>query len=501
MILLEKIIFACPWSGTSGETLILARSIREFAGSLSDSSIWVFTSKSLEEFPKEAKNELMDLKAEIIQIDGDPEDLKFPFVGFVLAAATAESMAKGKTEYLVWIDSNSMIIKEPKKFLLKEGKNIGYRPVHHTLIGSIYDEPIDSFWRLIYQKCNVQNEKIFPMKTHVDGKILRPYVNSGFMSVRPEKGLFQLWWDIYKKLYKDPDFQRYYDKDGLYVTFIHQAVLAGIILSTMGKGELYELPFEYNYPIHLYPESPKEYQPESINDMVTIRLYLDKLKDPKWREQIPINDPLKSWIEKQLVHTLTDKEPISDKVKFGQIPLVYPIPIVLTGALVDGKANFEELGDVAVMGIKPAIICISSGKDNHTNKGILEHGTFSINFPTTKMIAETDYCGTVSGKDVDKSQLFDIFYGELETAPMIKECPVNLECKVIKEFLVEHRQIFIADVIQAHVSKEYVTEENGRKKIAEMTKLDPIIYALDNKYYKIGEPIGEGYKESKKLKK
>ena len=191
----------------------------------------------------------------------------------------------------------------------------------------------------------------------------------------------------------------------------------------------------------------------------------------------------------------------SKKVKFGKIPLVYPIPIVLAGALVDGKPNFEELGDVAVMGINPAIICISSGKDHHTNKGILEHETFSINFPTTKMMAVTDYCGVVSGKNIDKSVLFDAFYGELETAPMITDCPVNLECKVIKEFSIQHRQIFVAEVIQAYVNNEFVTEVDGRKKIADLTKLDPIIYALDNKYYKIGEPIGQGYQECGEYKK
>ena len=83
---------------------------------------------------------------------------------------------------------------------------------------------------------------------------------------------------------------------------------------------------------------------------------------------------------------------------------------------------------------------------------------------------------------------------------MIKKCPVNLECKVVKEFSIQHRQIFVADVVQAYINEEFVTEENDRKKVADLTKLDPIIYALDNRYYRIGESIGVGYQESKKLK-
>ncbi len=189
-----------------------------------------------------------------------------------------------------------------------------------------------------------------------------------------------------------------------------------------------------------------------------------------------------------------------NKVKFGKVPLVFPIPIILAGSLVHGKPNFETLGDVGIMGIKPPIVYISSGVDHYTNIGILDHETFSVNFPSTSLLTKTDYCGVVTGHKTDKSQLFDVFFGELETAPMIEECPVNLECKVIKEFSILHRQIFIGDVVQVYVTKDFVIESKGRKRIADMTKLDPIIYALDNRYYSIGEPIGVGYQESKKLR-
>ena len=46
----------------------------------------------------------------------------------------------------------------------------------------------------------------------------------------------------------------------------------------------------------------------------------------------------------------------------------------------------------------------------------------------------TDYCGTVSGHITDKSMLFKVFYGETSSVPMIEECPVNLECRVVHEF-------------------------------------------------------------------
>lgn len=188
------------------------------------------------------------------------------------------------------------------------------------------------------------------------------------------------------------------------------------------------------------------------------------------------------------------------KVELGAVPLVYPIPIILAGANVHGKPNFATLGDCGIMGINPPLVYISSHKEHHTNQGILENETYSINFPTTRMLAVTDYCGLVSGSQVDKSVLFETFYGELGTAPMIAECPVNLECRVVKEFSIQHRQIFVGEVVQAYVDEEFVVDRGERKGVADMTRLDPIIYALDNRYYRIGETIGLGYQEGKDFK-
>jgi flavin reductase (DIM6/NTAB) family NADH-FMN oxidoreductase RutF len=187
------------------------------------------------------------------------------------------------------------------------------------------------------------------------------------------------------------------------------------------------------------------------------------------------------------------------KTKIGPIPYLYPIPVVLVGADVNGTPNFELIGQTGIMGIKPPIVYISSGVDHYTNRGILDNGVFSINLPHTTMLAETDYCGVYSGHSVDKSRLFNLFYGELEKAPMIIECRVNLECKVIQNFNIEHRQIFIAKVVETFVDESLAIPKGDRYELSDLCLLDPIIYALDNCYYKIGQPIGKGYQEAHRL--
>jgi flavin reductase (DIM6/NTAB) family NADH-FMN oxidoreductase RutF len=172
------------------------------------------------------------------------------------------------------------------------------------------------------------------------------------------------------------------------------------------------------------------------------------------------------------------------------------VPIVLAGALVDGVPNYVTIGDTGLMGIKPPLVFISSHVNHHTNAGILVHKAFSINIPNTQMLVKVDYCGIVSGYDVDKSALFTNFFGELEKVPMIKECPVNLECQMVKEFRIEHRQIFIGEVFATHVDSSLLVEEG---KLPTLDAVDPILYALDNQYYRTGAPIGVGYSEGQKL--
>lgn len=189
---------------------------------------------------------------------------------------------------------------------------------------------------------------------------------------------------------------------------------------------------------------------------------------------------------------------MSPKIKLGKIPLVYPIPIVLVGATVQGRANFTTVGDCGIMGINPPLVYVSLNQEHHSTKGIGENHTFSINIPSTSLLAVTDYCGLVSGRETDKSGVFEVFYGELETAPMIAECRVNLECRVVEQFGIKHRRIYVGEVMQAYVEEGYVEEKEGKQVIGSMTKLDPIMYGLDNRYYRIGAAIGVGYREGKK---
>jgi hypothetical protein len=239
------------------------------------------------------------LDAHLVSFVIDESKLPFFFADTIQAIAFAESMAERDTGLLAWLDSNTLVLNEPTEFLLSEAKSLGYRPVHHTLIGSRFEDPLDPFWSQIYESCQVPQDRIFPMITHVDATEIRPYFNAGILVTRPTNRLFRIWHDSFFELYKKPRCETFYQQDERYEIFVHQAALSGVILSMFPIEELQELSSTYNYPLHLFEEDISEKKPSTIEELVTIR-HEGFYTDPDWIEKIPAQEPLKQWLTKRI---------------------------------------------------------------------------------------------------------------------------------------------------------------------------------------------------------
>ncbi|TFG06786.1 MAG: flavin reductase family protein [Promethearchaeota archaeon] len=174
------------------------------------------------------------------------------------------------------------------------------------------------------------------------------------------------------------------------------------------------------------------------------------------------------------------------------------MPVTLVGANVKGKPNFMPIAWVSIVEHKPPMISISAHQSHYTNEGINENQTFSINIPSVDMVEITDYCGLKTGKEVDKSNLFEVFYGDLKTAPMIQDCPLNLECEVVQKVDTQKgHEIFIGEIINA-----YAEEAIMKGTVPDITKLQPIIFSMnDNNYWKLGDHIGQAWSIGKNFKK
>jgi flavin reductase (DIM6/NTAB) family NADH-FMN oxidoreductase RutF len=170
-----------------------------------------------------------------------------------------------------------------------------------------------------------------------------------------------------------------------------------------------------------------------------------------------------------------------------------PWPQTILGTHLDGKVNFMTLDWLTLVNFKPAILGICVNKGNATHGAIIDTGEYSINVPGTDMVAVTDYTGLVSGKRTDKSDLFEVFYGELQAAPMIQECPLNLECKVVQRVDLPTNSFFIAEIITIYSDESVMTDNKP-----DITKIKPFVLTMpDNRFWAIGDFIGKAWHEGK----
>jgi hypothetical protein len=222
------------------------------------------------------------------------EELNFPLAVVAIGAAAAEGAVAGEAKGLVWMLEDTLVLKSPSALVLPAAMQYGYRPVHITNIGSPWKSPPDGFWSAIYRHCRVEPDHLFPMETCVRDNTIRPYFNAGCQVTRPQNGLFSRWCDLFRSLCRHPDFEPYL-ADPLYRLFMHQAVLAGAVLSSFSPAQLYELPESYNYPLHLHATYPAGFRPAKLNDLVTCRYEdFDELK--KTLTSIAVEEPLKTWL-------------------------------------------------------------------------------------------------------------------------------------------------------------------------------------------------------------
>ena len=172
--------------------------------------------------------------------------------------------------------------------------------------------------------------------------------------------------------------------------------------------------------------------------------------------------------------------------------------ITLIGATIGSKANFMTLGWITRVNYKPPMLAAGIHRSHYTVDCIKETKTFSVNFPSVDMMEKTDYCGLVSGKNTDKSNVFEVFYGELKTAPMIRDFPLCLECELVDIYeKLPTNSIFIGEIMGAYTEDRYLTD--GK---LDIKKMNPLLLTMpDNSYWTVGEHAGKAWGAGRKLMK
>lgn len=185
------------------------------------------------------------------------------------------------------------------------------------------------------------------------------------------------------------------------------------------------------------------------------------------------------------------------KQKWKPGNMLYPLPVVMVSVCGNnGENNIITIAWAGTICTNPPMVSISVRPERYSYRMLRETGEFVINLTTKELAFAADYCGVKSGRDVDKfrkMKLTPIPADEVK-APMIKESPINIECRVTEVKELGSHHMFLAQVLAVHADEKYMDE----KQKFHLADSNPIVYSHGT-YFDLGEELGSfGYSVRKK---
>jgi len=176
------------------------------------------------------------------------------------------------------------------------------------------------------------------------------------------------------------------------------------------------------------------------------------------------------------------------KLELAPSEALYPVPVVLVSCQAQDTANIITIAWCGVVCSKPPILSISIRPSRYSHKIISQAGDFVINIPSQDLLKEVDLCGVVSGRDKDKFELCKLtkIGSSVVHSPMLKECPVNIECKLINTLNLGTHDMFMGMVVKVHADESVLDEEGNM----DYSKAGPIVYNR-GEYWSLGKKIGQ----------
>ncbi len=146
------------------------------------------------------------------------------------------------------------------------------------------------------------------------------------------------------------------------------------------------------------------------------------------------------------------------KKNIGAVLALYPCPVIVVGAMVDGKPSWTLVGHAGTMA--HSHLMVSLAQAHYINRGIRENRMLSVNVVDESWLARADRMGTVSGNKEDKSEAFPWSVGE-NGAPLIDEAKVSIECGVEDVYELERFDNFICRILATYAD-EGILNEKGK---------------------------------------
>ena len=168
--------------------------------------------------------------------------------------------------------------------------------------------------------------------------------------------------------------------------------------------------------------------------------------------------------------------------------LLAPVPSVMVSCGTAENANIITIGWCGVVSTHPPKISVSIRPERHSYNIIKESGEFVVNLTPASLVEVCEYCGTVTGRVVDKVKKtgLSVIPSSEVSAPTIENCPLSLECKVSDIIPLGSHDLFIADVVKVSVDENYL-DENGKLRL---DRADLLVFA-HGEYFRLGKKLGK----------
>ena len=180
----------------------------------------------------------------------------------------------------------------------------------------------------------------------------------------------------------------------------------------------------------------------------------------------------------------------------GPTTMFYPCPVALVTCAYDGKDDIVTLAWVGVADSTPPMIAAGIRPTRYSAGLIDKSREFVVNIPTTDILEKADYCGVISGSDIKKFEATGLTREPASKvkAPMIKECPINLECKVRRTLLLGSHRLYLGEVLETHVDEGILDAKGG----IDFGKAKPFVYNT-REYWSLDRKVGvHGFSKASK---
>jgi flavin reductase (DIM6/NTAB) family NADH-FMN oxidoreductase RutF len=191
------------------------------------------------------------------------------------------------------------------------------------------------------------------------------------------------------------------------------------------------------------------------------------------------------------------------KTLFGPQRLTIPFPTVLVVTGNMDNANIITIAWISMLTGTPPTLGISIGSKGYSGEQIMQHKDFSVNLASVNIMTEADYCGITSGLDTNKFEDtgFTKLAARMISSPIIKECPVNIECQLVESHKVGKTNHFIGEIVETHIDTDKL-EDTSKHGSLRPDLVDPLLYFSGvREYWGLGKKVGNAYKVGRNLKK